>query len=47
MRRIELEANQAFEERLLNRTSAFNADGLVAARAIVEAVRERGDAAVN
>lgn len=47
MRRIELEANQAFEENLLNRTSAFNADALVAATNIVEAVRERGDAALK
>lgn len=47
MRRIELEANQAFEESLLNRTSAFNADALVAATNIVEAVRERGDAALK
>ena len=47
MRRIELEANQAFEEGLLNRTSAFNADALVAATNIVEAVRERGDAALK
>lgn len=47
MRRIELEANQAFEESLLNRTSAFNADALVAATNIVEAARERGDAALK
>lgn len=47
MRRIELETNQAFEESLLNRTSAFNADALVAATNIVEAVRERGDAALK
>lgn len=47
MRRIELEANQAFEESLLNRTSAFNADALVAATNIVEAVCERGDAALK
>lgn len=47
MRRVELEANQAFEESLLNRTSAFNADALVAATNIVEAVRERGDAALK
>lgn len=47
MRRIELEANRAFEESLLNRTSAFNADALVAATNIVEAVRERGDAALK
>ncbi len=47
MRRIELEANQAFEENLLNRTSAFNADALVAATNIVEAVRECGDAALK
>ena len=47
MRRIELEVNQAFEESLLNRTSAFNADALVAATNIVEAVRERGDAALK
>lgn len=47
MRRIELEANQAFEESLLNRTSAFNADALVAATNIVEAVRERRDAALK
>ena len=47
MRRIELEANQAFEESLLNRTSAFNADALVAATNIVEAVRERGDTALK
>ncbi len=47
MRRIEVSANQPFTESLLNRTSAFNADALVAATTIIEAVRERGDAALR
>lgn len=47
MRRIELAANQTFEERLLNRTSAFNAEALLAATNIVEDVRKRGDEALR
>lgn len=47
MRRIELASDQAFEERFLNRTSAFNADALVSATNIIEEVRKRGDAALK
>ncbi len=47
MRRIELSVDQPFEKRFLNRTSAFNADALVAATTIIEAVRERGDSALK
>lgn len=47
MRRIELAADQTFEERLLNRTSAFNAEALLAATNIVEDVRKRGDEALR
>ena len=47
MRRIIMEKGQVFDESLLNRTSAFNADALMAATKITEAVRERGDAALR
>ncbi len=47
MRRIELATDQAFEERFLNRTSAFNADALVSATNIIEEVRKRGDVALK
>lgn len=47
MRRIELAPGEVFEEKMLNRVGAFNADALVAATNIVEAVRERGDAALR
>lgn len=47
MRRIELAPGQVFEESLLNRTSAFNAEALVAATNIVEDVRARGDEALR
>lgn len=47
MRRIELASDQAFEERFLNRTSAFNADALVSATNIIEEVRKRGDVALK
>lgn len=47
MRRIELAPGQVFEEKMLNRVGAFNADALVAATNIVEAVRERGDEALR
>ena len=38
MRRIELVTGQTFEESMLNRTGAFNAEALIAATNIVEAV---------
>ena len=47
MRRIELATGQTFEESMLNRTGAFNADALIAATNIVEQVRTRGDAALR
>ena len=47
MRRIELAPNQVFEESLLNRTSAFNADALKAATDIIAEVRTKGDAALR
>lgn len=43
MRRIELAPGQVFENKMLNRIGAFNADALVAATNIVEDVRTRGD----
>lgn len=47
MRRIELGAGQQFEERMLNRTGAFDADALIAATSIIEDVRNRGDEALR
>ncbi len=47
MRRIELAPNQIFEEKLLNRIGAFNADALIAATNIIEEVRQRGDEALR
>lgn len=47
MRRIELAPNQVFEESLLNRTSAFNAEALKAATDIIAEVRAQGDAALR
>lgn len=47
MRRIELGAGDVFEESMLNRTGAFNADALIAATNIVEDVRARGDEALR
>lgn len=41
MRRIVLEKGQVFDEALLQRTSAFNADALIAATRIVETVKDR------
>lgn len=46
MRRIVLEKGQVFDEALLQRTSAFNADALIAATRIVETVKEQGDQAL-
>ena len=46
MRRIKLGAGQVFEEKMLNRTGAFNAEALIAATNIVEDVRNRGDGAL-
>ena len=47
MRRIVLQPGEAFDEALLNRTGAFNAEALAAATGIVADVRERGDAALR
>lgn len=47
MRRIVLQAEDTFNESLLNRTGAFNVDALRAATEIVEDVRTRGDAALR
>ena len=47
MRRIELAPGQVFEEKMLNRVGAFNADALVAATNIVGDVRKRGDEALR
>ncbi len=47
MRRIVLKPGERFESSMLNRKGAFNADALIAATAIVEDVRERGDAALR
>jgi histidinol dehydrogenase len=47
MRRIVLTEDQVFEEKQLNRTGAFNADAMIAATNIVEAVRTRGDEALR
>ena len=47
MKRIVVEAGQQFDQGLLSRTSAFNAEALVAATNIVADVRERGDEALR
>ena len=47
MRRIELAPGQKFQNKMLNRIGAFNADALVAATNIVEDVRTRGDEALR
>ncbi len=47
MRRIELAPGEVFEEGMLNRVGAFNADALRAATQIVEDVRTRGDEALR
>lgn len=47
MRRIVLPAGERFDETLLNRTGAFNAEALVIATNIVDDVRTRGDAALR
>ena len=47
MRRVVLEPGQVFDEALLNRTSAFDANALMTATQIVADVRERGDAALR
>lgn len=47
MRRIELAAGQRFEEKMLERTGAFNVEALIAATSIVEDVRTRGDEALR
>ncbi|OUO87028.1 histidinol dehydrogenase [Gordonibacter sp. An230] len=47
MRRIILKAGEEFSNAHLKRTGAFNAAALTAATAIVEDVRERGDAALR
>ncbi|MDR0515056.1 MAG: histidinol dehydrogenase [Coriobacteriaceae bacterium] len=47
MRRIILEAGEAFSESHLKRTGAFNAEALMAATSIIEDVRARGDVALS
>ena len=47
MRRIVLGPGEVFDEALLNRTSAFDANALMTATQIVADVRERGDAALR
>ena len=47
MRRVNLGIGEVFGNGHLKRTGAFNAQALAAATAIVEAVRERGDAALR
>ena len=47
MRRIELAPGQKFQNKMLNRIGAFNADAFVAATNIVEDVRTRGDEALR
>lgn len=47
MRRIVLEKDQIFDESLLHRTGAFDADALIAATKIVEEVRLHGDEALR
>ncbi len=47
MRRVILADNETFSNKHLNRTSAFNAEALASATAIIEDVRERGDEALR
>ena len=47
MRRIVLKQGEIFEEAQLQRVGAFDAAALTAATAIVEAVRQQGDAALR
>lgn len=47
MRRIVLKPHETFEEAQLQRVGAFDARALTAATTIIEAVRERGDAALH
>lgn len=47
MRRIILQPGETFDESSLNRIGAFNAEALIAATSIIEAVRERGDEALR
>lgn len=47
MRRIILQPNEAFSNKHLKRTGAFNAQALAAATSIIEDVRERGDEALR
>ena len=47
MRRIELAPGQVFEDKMLNRIGAFNAEAMIAATNIVEDVRNRGDEALR
>lgn len=47
MRRVVLKTGETFNEGHLKRTSAFNAEALVAATGIVEDVRNRGDEALR
>jgi histidinol dehydrogenase len=47
MRRIELAPGQVFEDKMLNRIGAFNAEAMIAATNIVEDVRTRGDEALR
>lgn len=47
MRRVILAPNEVFEEHLLQRVGAFNAQALSAATTIIEDVRQRGDEALR
>ncbi len=47
MRRVILTSGEVFSNTHLKRTGAFNAEALTAATAIIEDVRERGDAALR
>ena len=47
MKRIELAPGQAFNESMLGRLGAFNADALIAATNIIDDVRKRGDEALH
>ena len=47
MRRVILQAGEAFSNEHLRRTSAFNAKALASATDIIQNVRERGDAALR
>lgn len=47
MRRVVLKVEEAFKSDCINRTGAFNAGALASATAIIEEVRQRGDAALR